>query len=84
MFHIKGHESRVGSHESTRIEIVSSVIEHGTHSSLHERRSQDRAAACAGLGEQMYDEAIALGERMFPRGAAATDKAMNSYHNGCK
>ena len=84
MFHIKGHESRVGSHESTRIEIVSSVIEHGTHSSLHERRSQDRAAACAGLGEQMYDEAIDLGERMFPRGAAATDNAINSYHNGCK
>ena len=36
---------------------------------------------------QRYEQvraAIALGERMFPRGAAATDKVMNSYHNGWK
>ncbi len=36
---------------------------------------------------QVYEEvraAIALGERMFPRGAASTDKSMQSYHSGWK
>ena len=36
---------------------------------------------------QVYEEvraAIALGERMFPRGAAATDQSMHSYHSGWK
>jgi len=36
---------------------------------------------------QVYEEVravIALGERMFPRGAAATDKSMKSYHSGWK
>ena len=36
---------------------------------------------------QVYDEvraAIALGERMFPRGATSTDKAMHHYHSGWK
>ena len=36
---------------------------------------------------QRYEQvraAIALGERMFPHGAAATDNSMHSYHSGWK